>query len=1671
MKSIFFYLKLAFPVIAGAILLMSVALSLPGRLPVHVSSVLNATDQLPGTNRDTFIAETTFFQQLGTRLRGWMSSTRPEKAYLQLDRTFFKPGESVWFSAFVRDAATLKAVDQSGVIYIEWINTKGAVSSTLNLIATDGRAHGSFLIPADAPGGIYKIKAYTNWQKNEDAFFERDITVQAAVIPRLNMKMEFERKAYGAGDQVTARLDLFSLSNQPLVSKTVTFKGMLDGREFSTATATTDNKGRVYLKTNLPANLSTNDGLLLAMIEYNGQTESVSRSIPIVLNKISLQFFPEGGDLVTGLPGKVAFEAMNEFGKPADISGYIANSDGKKVADFSSFKFGMGAFEFHPEPGETYRAHITQPAGIRETFELPESMDKGFTVKVLSQQGGYVQLEVNSNVSDEVYLVGRQQDKLFYKTHLSLYGNPQKISVPVSQLPIGITSFTLFDSKEIERCERLVFVNPERQLRIDIKTDKEKYLPREKVKMSVKITDEKGLPVPGTFAMSVADESVLSFADDKQGHILSYMLLETELQGHIEEPNFYFDKKEPKAVPALDFLLMTHGWRKFSWEAVQDNNRPVMAFQKESGTISGKVVDQHGNPVAGSKLTLYPFDKAQYTDARGDFAFNDVTLYQQAMLKVNCQGDDIVIPVNDYQQNINIRVRKRYTLISRDSKEGTVLTGKVSETLNGEVVIGAKVELLLQGKRIGIQATDLDGIFKFKNLVQGNYDLVIQYVGYDETNINGILVSTDKLNNIDVEIEGNTLLNEVNVVGYRVPSIQFDNTVQGGTVTASEIVNMPARALEKTKTEKVGGAPTGKKSQSIPPPPPMKASDKPVKAVESKVIEIADAPAESEDLVSDNKVRFIAPLIKKPVASEEEVPVGNLEKRKSLAKKEVSSSTKDIYSELSLVDDAPSTLSEVVVVHYKVPVLIGDGFSSGASFNANQIVPGSGGTWYSSNWVKPMKEAEVQAQYVPTRYSRVREFYAPVYKTKENVQVRTDFRSTLYWNPAIEIDKKGRAEIEFYASDDIANFRVTVEGLSHDGTIGRQETHFYTQLPFGLLSKAPAQVLTGDTLLIPVTLMNNTEEQIQGQLEFMTPAHFKALGAVSLTQEIAAGESKTVYLPFLVGDSLSEAPFMIGFNAAGCSDYFTTTIKTISRGFPTSGMYSGKDQVNIFDIQVNSPIEGTMKAKLTAYPNTVDEILSGMERMLRQPSGCFEQTSSSNYPNLLVLDYLQQAGLSKPEIESNARQLLADGYQRLIGYESKNGGFEWFGNDPGHEALTAYGLMQFTDMSRVYEVNQEMIKRTAKWLLGRRDGKGSWLYSGQGLHSWHGVSGIRDAYITWALCEAGYGKEITKEIEYAYTQAIKSEDSYQLALVANIMTIVKDKRAAEMTEDLIKRIEKEGYWVGKSQSVTCSTGQGFRIETTALVALAMMKSGKSGKSLQEAMDFIARSKSEYGFGNTQSTVLALKALVAYTAANKQTKEDGRILVWIDGKKIAEKAYEAGEKDNIVFEGLDRWLTDGNHRVEVRYEGTNSPLPFEIEMSYASLKPASSASCALRLETDLSASTVRMGETVRLTSRIENTVSAPVASPLLMVGIPAGLSPQPWQLKELKDKNLIAYYEIFDGYLVFYFNELAANEVKNIHLDLKADIAGTFEAPASKAYLYYTNEWKQWSQPERIKVIY
>ncbi len=1426
------------------------------------------------------IIENDFIRELKDKLTAFTKTAPEDRVYVQLDKPMYEPGDDIWFAAYIRDGITLKASDKSDIVYAELINPKGGVEKKINLIARNGKAAGDFNLDKDAAGGIYKLKVYTNWMKNfgEDNAFIKDLQVQEVILPNLKMKLDFERKAFGAGDKVIAKLSLQTNENKPLSNHKIKCTAQLNGQKLLDLNEETDEEGLNYIRFTLPKDLKTNDGLLNVTIYYNGNTESISRSIPIVLNKIELSLLPEGGDLVNGLENTIAFKALNEFKKPADIEGEIYSQKGSKIATFSSFHNGMGSFKIQPQTGESYYVQITKPEGIEQTYSLPEALDRGYAMHVDTKLPGELKVQISSTEKEELSLVAQVRGKIYYSTVIDAKQGINDVIFPTANFPIGVAQLTVFDAKGIARCERLAFVNKDKQMKISIETDKEKYLPREKVKMTISVKDERGMPMPANLSMAVVNDQFLSFADDRTGNILSELLLQQDLHEKVEEPAFYFNPKEPKANEALDHLLLTSGWRRFTWEQIINEDYPSITFAGEKAIVSGTVYNsQTGKPMSNVEVKATDGSIVS-TDGDGKFTFKKLELYDKVTLSFTHDG---YYPqaqyVQSYNQNMNVWLYKEYPQ-----------------------------QYYSKSKRVKSSSVE------------------------------------------DMEI--------------------------------------PAAAM--------GG---GMRQELV----PMAASEKQL----NKPMDKLDALKKSEG----------------PAKGKESV--ANDQKNKKEDAKVASSVADRRFGKAELAED----LDEFV----------------------------------------PQQISQV-------KYYRARQFKAPSYDKQENIETRTDFRNTIYWNPNIEIGHTGKKTIEFSTSDDITSFKTTVEGLSADGSIGRTEKNFFTQLPFAMNTKIPVEVATEDIVSIPLTLKNNTNGPLGGLLQITSPEGLTQLANIPQVQTIMPGKAKTIYVDYKVSQKIGHGDMTISFKACGLGDAFTQTIRIVPKGFPVQTSFSAQDMEKEYEFEINHLVNGSLKAVFNAYPNVVSDLMKGVEGILQEPYGCFEQTSCTAYPNAMVLDYLRATDSKDTKTLSKATDLLERGYKRLTTFEASNKGYEWFGANPGHEGLTAYGIMEFNDMKKAgQEVDEQMLKRTSEWLLSKKDGKGGFEREKHAYHDFGRISDdILNAYIVYALADAGYN-DMKKEFESSYKKAMDSKDPYMLAMMANAAYNLKENKKAEDAMKLLtEQQQNDGSYNGKTHSITYSQGVSLNIETTSLAIMAMIKaSGKYTMELTKAVEYLVSTRKGSGvFSSTQGTILALKALTEYAKASKKTNEDGTIALYIDNKKVKEIQYKAGDKNAITLDGLEEFIKgEGKHSLKVKYIGVKTPLPYSVAVNWNTSLPNSDKECEVDIATKLAATTANVGETVRLTATISNKKDKDIPSTMAIIGVPAGFSIQPWQLKELQEKQLFDYYEIKGNNLAVYYRGMAPKATKVINLDLKAELPGEYEAPASTAYLYYTNEYKTWVGLSKVSI--
>jgi hypothetical protein len=409
--------------------------------------------------------------------------------------------------------------------------------------------------------------------------------------------------------------------------------------------------------------------------------------------------------------------------------------------------------------------------------------------------------------------------------------------------------------------------------------------------------------------------------------------------------------------------------------------------------------------------------------------------------------------------------------------------------------------------------------------------------------------------------------------------------------------------------------------------------------------------------------------------------------------------------------------------------------------------------------------------------------------------------------------------------------------------------------------------------------------------------------------------------------------------------------------------------------------------------------------------------------------------------------------------------------------------MQFRDMARVQEVDAAMVERTKQYLLAQRDGKGGFKRNPRALDTFgRAPDNVTNAYIVWALTESGKDDDVSAELNALAEQAKTSKDPYFLALVANsLINRAKTADGVALLKAVAAAQKEDGHLDAEKTSITGSGGRDLQIETTALAVLGWLKAnpGAFNAPVRKAVQWIGRQRGGYGgFGSTQSTILALKALIAYTRANKKTPEAGELRLLVGERPVARLPFAAGAADALTLDvpNAEAVLKPGRNPVRVEITGKNV-FPYTLTWSYQTLKPVSADKCPVRLETGLARAEAREGETVRLSVRLENVSGQGQGMAVAVVGLPGGLI-VPEDMKQLKEyvrlpedgtRPLVSAFEVRGRELVLYWRDLAPGQKIEVPLDLVCRVPGEYSGPASRAYLYYNADRKHWVEPLKVTV--
>ncbi len=704
------------------------------------------------------------------------------------------------------------------------------------------------------------------------------------------------------------------------------------------------------------------------------------------------------------------------------------------------------------------------------------------------------------------------------------------------------------------------------------------------------------------------------------------------------------------------------------------------------------------------------------------------------------------------------------------------------------------------------------------------------------------------------------------------------------------------------------------------------------------------------------------------------------------------------------------------------------------------------------------------------------------------VRVREYFPETMYFEPSLITGADGKATLTMPMADSITTWRLAAIANSAVGQLGSTTTGLRCFQDFFVDIDLPVALTQGDEVSIPVAVYNYLPGEQSVRLELETGEWFTLSGEATQTLEIAANDVDVRYYHLKVHD-IGDHTLTVRAYGSKMNDAIRRTIEVTPDGHMQEVTANGRlrgDVEETVEIPADA-VPGASKILVKVYPGIFSQIVEGLDSVLRMPSGCFEQTSSATWPNIMVLDYMKSTGQITPEIRMKAEGLINTGYQRMVAYEVPGGGFSWFGDAPANKLLTAYGLMEFFDMSAVHSVDPAIIARTQQWLLGQADANGVYQPDASHYHAetWGRVQVnelLPTAYVVWGLTHSGCtDARIAKSAAYVRANWKKASEPYSLAIVCNGLVgadnALAEGKLSPETEEALKALvgmaQTEGekmWWGSKISGVTNSTGISADLEATGMAVLALMRSGLYTAEVTQVLTYLIETKDPNGtWYSTNATMLALRAL---TMAQKgaTSKSDGEVIVECGGKQVGAFAITPDDADVVRVIDCGEAVQPGANKIRVRYAGEGGALYQVVGRYYTPWKGVAPETLeALSIQVTYDKTQLAKDDTVQANVEIRNNTPATTSMVVVDLGVPPGFTVDSGSFAELVDQGVIDRYNMTGRQVIVYFEELAPNQEIEFSYGLTARFPLKAKTPKSTVYEYYNTENRSDAEPVEMVV--
>ena len=706
--------------------------------------------------------------------------------------------------------------------------------------------------------------------------------------------------------------------------------------------------------------------------------------------------------------------------------------------------------------------------------------------------------------------------------------------------------------------------------------------------------------------------------------------------------------------------------------------------------------------------------------------------------------------------------------------------------------------------------------------------------------------------------------------------------------------------------------------------------------------------------------------------------------------------------------------------------------------------------------------------------------------------VRSWFPEALYINPEILTDGHGDASISIPLADSITTWRMALLASTRSGALGSANASIKVFQDFFVDLDLPVTLTQGDRVSIPVGIYNYSGKPGKVSLK-LQPEDWFTLENDTLEKTVAVESGQVGGAQFTLS-ARRIGKFKLTLSARmdgeaggdGRNDTVVREIEVIPNGREQNLVFNGRLDTRVHH-DLTFPADAIPDATsvlVRLYPGPLSQVIEGMDSILRMPGGCFEQASSSTYPNVLALDYMKRTGKLTPEIHAKAEGYIANGYQRLLTFEVPGGGFSWFGQAPANKILTAYGLMEFNDMSKVSDVDPKLIERTREWLASQQQPDGSWKpdtsFINEGATNRYNSDTLRiTAYIAWSLANTGYqGGAVERAKHFIESHSDSKPDAYTLAVLANFAADYgKDReftrRSMQALVDARTEKEDQVFWSSEETGVY-STGASAAIETTGLATQALLKWGQASETVRKALSFISSKKEASGnWGTTQATIMALRSLLLASQLSASDVK-GTLTVLLDGKPAETLKLTAENNDllhQFVFKDID---ASKPASVDLSFDGEGT-LAYQIAGRF--FIPWTEKPSAEPLSIDVAYDRTRLAQNQIATATVTVHSNLNKTANMVMVdlGIPPGFDLLSEDLQSFQEKTATAQsgrlekFSLTATQAILYFNALSPGQTVTMSLRLRAKYPIHARTFASRAYEYYDPAVNSTARPVQLEV--